>query len=150
LEFWSDPHNADDSFARVRVRNSALPAIEAAIGPGVAQALAKTASLVQADLDYLEGQAQLEIKRIVKVGATAVTIAVQELEGLHPAIGGRVIHHALGIFGGSPSKIHVDEVLQLVLNWHGQKELTLPGVRVVRQGDDLTLKSSKTLRPGAC
>jgi hypothetical protein len=37
-----------------------------------------------------------------------------------------------------------------VHDWHGQGELALPGVRVIRHGDDLTFKSAKTLKPGAC
>jgi tRNA(Ile)-lysidine synthase len=41
-------------------------------------------------------------------------------------------------------------VADLVENWHGQKELTLPGVRVVRTGSQITLKTTKTLKPGAC
>ena len=41
-------------------------------------------------------------------------------------------------------------VADLVENWHGQKELTLPGVRVVRTGSQITLKSTKTLKSGAC
>ena len=42
LRPWDDPHNADPAYARARVRHQALPALEAALGPGVAQALART------------------------------------------------------------------------------------------------------------
>src|SRR5271170_3077572 len=38
LEPWQDPHNADSRYARVRVRHQALPALEAALGPGVPEA----------------------------------------------------------------------------------------------------------------
>ncbi len=41
LEPWQDPHNRDFRFARARVRHQALPALEAALGPGVAEALAR-------------------------------------------------------------------------------------------------------------
>jgi tRNA(Ile)-lysidine synthase len=54
------------------------------------------------------------------------------------------------VFGPTFSKTHIDAVCELVSNWHGQKELTLPGVRVVRQDGVLVFKSSKTLKPGAC
>src|SRR5579862_3041691 len=40
---WQDPHNPDYRFARARVRHQALPALEEALGPGVAEALARTA-----------------------------------------------------------------------------------------------------------
>ena len=35
---WQDPMNDDPAYARVRVRSEALPALEAAVGPGVAEA----------------------------------------------------------------------------------------------------------------
>ena len=51
---WADPHNADRRFARVRVRLDALPALEAALGPGVAEALARTADQLRDDAEVLE------------------------------------------------------------------------------------------------
>ena len=39
---------------------------------------------------------------------------------------------------------------ELVDRWHGQKPLTLPGVRVERTGEKITLKTTKTPKPGAC
>src|SRR5437764_5025138 len=51
---WQDPHNRDDRFARARVRHQAMPALEAALGPGVAEALARTAGQLRADADYLD------------------------------------------------------------------------------------------------
>jgi tRNA(Ile)-lysidine synthase len=41
-------------------------------------------------------------------------------------------------------------VNELIDDWHGQKELTLPGVRVVRKSEQLEMKTTKTLKPGAC
>ncbi|MEN9747331.1 MAG: hypothetical protein RLZZ603_23 [Actinomycetota bacterium] len=150
LTFWVDPHNSDTSFTRVRLRSQVLPMLEAQVGPGVSEALSRTASLVREDLEYLESQADLEFKSITKVAATGITVSAEALAALAPAISSRVVHRCLSVFGDTPSKTHVDQVLELVRNWHGQKELTLPGVRVLRHSDDLTFKSSKTLRPGAC
>src|SRR5215470_1143508 len=41
LPAWADPHNTDPAYTRVRVRHQALPALTAALGPGVAEALAR-------------------------------------------------------------------------------------------------------------
>jgi len=150
LNFWVDPHNSDPGFTRVRVRASAMPALEQAIGAGVVTALGRTADLVRDDLAFLESAAEAAYLATVKSGPTGVTVSAAALEDLQQALRGRVIHRCLAVFGDLPGKTHVDQVLELVLNWHGQKELTLPGVRVVRQGDTITFKSSKTLRPGAC
>src|SRR6266567_4043912 len=43
LEPWADPHNFDPAYARARVRHQAMPALAGALGPGVAEALARTA-----------------------------------------------------------------------------------------------------------
>ena len=48
-----DPHNADPRFARARVRHTVLPMLERELGPGIAEALARTADLARADADAL-------------------------------------------------------------------------------------------------
>ena len=53
---WLDPANDDPAFARVRVRRLAGE-LEKALGPGVAQALARTADLLRDDADALEAAA---------------------------------------------------------------------------------------------
>ncbi|BDZ39553.1 hypothetical protein GCM10025863_21670 [Microbacterium suwonense] len=40
---WDDPHNTEPRFARVRVRERVLPVLESELGPGIAEALARTA-----------------------------------------------------------------------------------------------------------
>ena len=57
---WQDPHNADFRFARARVRHRALPALEEALGPGVAEALARTAAQLRADTECLDDLAFAE------------------------------------------------------------------------------------------
>jgi len=49
LDPWQDPHNHDFRFTRARVRHRLIPALEEALGPGVAEALARTASQLRAD-----------------------------------------------------------------------------------------------------
>src|SRR5580692_2079347 len=60
LEPWQDPHNEDFRFTRARVRHQALPALEAALGPGVAEALARTARQLRADTECLDDLAFAE------------------------------------------------------------------------------------------
>ena len=57
---WQDPHNRDFRFTRARVRHQALPALEAALGPGVAEALARTAAQLRADAECLDDLAFAE------------------------------------------------------------------------------------------
>ncbi|EFC81750.1 hypoxanthine phosphoribosyltransferase [Parafrankia sp. EUN1f] len=54
LPYWEDPTNADPAFARARTRSRVLPVLEAELGPGIAQALARTADLLRADAEALD------------------------------------------------------------------------------------------------
>ena len=67
LRPWDDPHNRDPSYARARVRHQALPALEAALGPGIAEALARTAGQVR-DCEVLD-----DLARPVRAGAAPGT-----------------------------------------------------------------------------
>jgi tRNA(Ile)-lysidine synthase len=69
LSVWDDPHNADPGFTRVRVRRDALPALETALGPGVAAALARTARMLRDDADALDAWAD----RAWRTAATSPT-----------------------------------------------------------------------------
>jgi tRNA(Ile)-lysidine synthase len=150
LEPWIDPQNSEDRFTRVRVRQAVLPMLEIELGPGIAESLARTAELIREDSDYLDELALAAYGKSVKVGATSLVIEVSEIEGLAKPIRNRVILRALEVFGKTFSRVHVLAVADLVENWHGQKELALPGVRVVRTGSQITLKTTKTLKSGAC
>ena len=57
LEPWTDPHNTDAAYARVRVRREVLPVLESALGPGIVEALARTATLAREDADALDAWA---------------------------------------------------------------------------------------------
>ncbi len=54
LQPWDDPHNADPSFQRVRLRREVLPLLEDVLQGGVAEALARTAGLLGDDLAALD------------------------------------------------------------------------------------------------
>lgn len=150
LDPWHDPHNAAEKFTRVRVRKNVMPLLEEELGPGVAKALARTAEQLREDADYLEEVALAEYHSMVALGPTYLQLPVQELAELAQAIRFRVLKHAIEVLGGKPQRVHVLSVNELIENWHGQKELTLPGVRVVRKSEQLELKTTKTLKTGAC
>ncbi|RIQ36748.1 tRNA lysidine(34) synthetase TilS [Jiangella rhizosphaerae] len=65
---WDDPHNEDAAYARARVRHRVLPVLEAELGPGVAEALARTAGLARADADALDAAAADALARLDPAG----------------------------------------------------------------------------------
>lgn len=131
LRPWADPHNADRRFARVRVRLDALPALEAALGPGVAEALARTAGQLRDDAEVLDQIAASERKR----DDTPMSAAC--LAGLPSAVRTRVLRSAAlaaGCPAGALTAAHVARVGELLTDWHGQRGVDLPGgIRAVRR-----------------
>ena len=139
LDVFEDPHNSDLKYSRVRVRNLVLPVMETQLGPGVTQALARSADLLRDDADALDALARFEITRVGD--------DVNLLGALPRAIRTRVIRQ-LAITNGCPSndltRDHVLAVDALLTNWHGQGALNLPGaVSVERRHDRLTFTKDK-------
>ncbi|HSZ39934.1 MAG TPA: tRNA lysidine(34) synthetase TilS [Trebonia sp.] len=130
LDPWQDPHNDDRRFARVRVRLDALPALERALGPGVAEALARTADQLRSDAEVLE---ELSAQRSLD----DVPLSASALGGMPDAVRSRVLRSAAidaGCPPGALTAAHIARVAELVTDWHGQRWVDLPGgVRVLRR-----------------
>ena len=137
LEPWQDPHNRDFRFARARVRHQALPALEAALGPGVAEALVRTASQLRADAECLEDLAFAESAKLRGYGSDPAGLDVGWLRALPAAIRTRVLRDAAIMAGCPPGALtagHVEPIDALVTGWRGQRWVDLPGgVRARRQ-----------------
>jgi tRNA(Ile)-lysidine synthase len=130
LQTWDDPHNVDRSYARVRVRHDVLPVMEEAFGPGVAEALARTARLLREDTETLDALA---------TAAGADGLAVADLAGLPAALRTRVLRRAAidaGAPAGALSEAHVQAVDRLVVDWRGQDGVSLPGGLVAERRCD--------------
>ncbi len=134
LQPWDDPQNADPGYARARVRHQALPALEAALGPGVAEALARTAGQLRADAEVLDGLADAEAARLAEPGQSWPVAGLAELPA---AIRSRVLRSAAlaaGCPAGALGASHVAALDALVTGWHGQRWADLPGgIRALRR-----------------
>jgi tRNA(Ile)-lysidine synthase len=129
LPVWDDPHNGDPAFARVRVRADVLPVLEAALGPGVAAALARTADLARDDADALDQWATRSHAEVVDADGTLDVAALGQLPA---AVRRRVLRLAsleAGIPAGSLAAVHLIAIEALVTDWHGQGPVSLPGAR---------------------
>jgi tRNA(Ile)-lysidine synthetase-like protein len=168
---WEDPHNTDPAYARSRVRHSALPALEKELGPGVSDALARTAALLRADADALDDWARRAYADAIAPSSTVdhgritlsggeksviahdqhgvrpgVRLSVGVLEALPTAIRTRVLRMA-AVAAGSPATeltaAHVVAVDALIGNWRGQRGIDLPGkIRARRRGGVITVAAS--------
>lgn len=138
VEFWSDPHNTDERFARVRVRNH-LADLGEAMGRDVAPALARSATLARIDADYLDGLALgVGVKALAGTDLRADVVAE-----LPDAVRLRVVRDWLAAHGVEPlAMVHLQAVDALVTDWKGQGPVDLPGARVHRSDGVLRLAAA--------
>ncbi len=126
LSPWADPHNVDDRYARVRAR-TVLEVAEAALGPGLSAALARSADLLAADAQALDDWAA---QATADLGAGPWS--VKQLRALPDAVRGRVWRR-LASRAGCPAPdvaaVHVRELDRLLTAWRGQGPVSLPGGR---------------------
>ena len=145
---WQDPHNRDFRFARARVRHQALPALEAALGPGVAEALARTAAQLRVDAECLDDLAFAESGQLRGSASDPAGLEARWLCALPAAIRARVLRDAAIMAGcphGALTAGHVDQIDALVTAWRGQRWVDLPGgVRARRRDGKVWFTSSIT------
>lgn len=132
---WEDPANADPRHSRARVRHTVLPLLEEQLGPGVTEALARSARLLRDDADALDALA-----------AAHESLDVRDLAALPAAVRTRVLRRA-AIAAGAPATDltaeHVRVMDAFVTDWHGQGAVALPGgLAAERRCDTLAFLSS--------
>ena len=144
LTAWSDPQNLDPGYARVRARERVLPVLERELGPGIAQALARTADTLREDAEVLDAivLGLVDGMRVPAESGTALSAAA--LAANPAAVRHRIIRLvAAEEFGVSLERSHTVAIARLVTDWHGQNALDLPGVRVERQGGMLLFSAPR-------
>ena len=158
LDPWLDPTNTDPHGPRRSgVRTRVLPVLADVLGPGVPEALARTAEQLREDVEVLEPLAAELLARAVRHDAaraddgalpadgasgpvstpwpgrsrpTRAQYDVGELAAAPAALRRRALHQALlaaGTAAGSVSREHVLAVDALVMSYRGQGEVALPG-----------------------
>jgi tRNA(Ile)-lysidine synthase len=144
LDPWHDPTNgpgADPAAlpARSRLRHEALPVLEAVLGPGVAEALARTAGQLREDADVLDDLAE-RLRAVASGPDGSLDPAV--LEASPAALRRRALRAAAvaaGVPAGSLTRTHVLAMDALVADWHGQGSVGLPGAYIARRCGRLTV-----------
>jgi tRNA(Ile)-lysidine synthase len=144
LAAWADPHNADPRFARVRVRRELVPVLEETLGPGTAEALARTAEQLREDSDALDHMAEETLEEVVELEEAGLSIGVGVLAANPAALRQRMVRAAVEHeFHVSLSRQQTLEVTRLVTDWHGQGPLALPGLTALRSGGRIHLISTR-------
>lgn len=138
VPIWDDPHNNDERFTRVRIRNL-MPSLDQALGGGLVEALARTADLVREDLAALDALAQPYAAR--------EQVQAEELAGLPAALRTRALRamalHA-GVPAGSLTFDHLTRMAALITSWKGQGGVALPaGLTFGRKSGRLSFSTTR-------
>lgn len=145
---WQDPTNAaaPDGPRRSRVRHQLLPAAERVLGPGVVPALARTAEQLREQADAVD---ELADRLLAEAASRGVPTAGWDADTLAAAVPGvrRAALHAAALRTGCPpgsvTRRHVLALDALLVDWHGQGPVHLPGGMVgVRECGRLVLTDS--------
>ena len=131
---WTDPHNTDPRFRRVRLRTEVLPLLEDVLSGGVAEALARTATQLREDLDLLDAQAHALLAAALRDADAPssdpgnATLDVTALAQAPPALRRRALRRWL-LAAGVPelTDAHLHAADDLIGRWAGQGAVWLPG-----------------------
>lgn len=140
LEVWDDPHNLDDRFSRVRVRERVLPVLETELGPGIAEALARTAEQLREDAAAFDEMIHETIEDIVEHAEAGISVSAAALAANPAALRNRIIRLVVDSeFGASLTRVQTLEVARLATDWAGQGPIDLPGCSAARVGGRIVL-----------
>ena len=135
LDPWTDPHNADPVYTRVRVRERVLPVLEAELGPGVAEALARTAEQLREDAAAFQDMIDETIEDIVEHAEAGISLSAAALAANPAALRNRIVRYVVeSEFGVSLTRTQTLEVARLATDWRGQGPIDLPGCLARRVG----------------
>jgi tRNA(Ile)-lysidine synthase len=135
LDAWTDPHNDEHRFSRVRVRKAVLPVLERELGPGVAEALVRTADILREDSEALDRMVDEIIEEICEPAEAGIAVDARALAVNPAALRNRIIRVvAAGEFGQYLNRAHTLEIARLVTDWRGQGPIDVPGISVRREG----------------
>ncbi|BDZ55421.1 hypothetical protein GCM10025870_24940 [Agromyces marinus] len=147
---WDDPHNADPAYARVRVRERVLPVLEAELGPGIADALARTAEQLREDEQAFADQIDEFIEEVCEPAEAGIAISVAVLAANPAALRQRIIRHVVG------SEFGVSSAAPRPSRWPGSRPTgtgrgrsTCPAASA-RPGPTRTSCSRRPDRPRSC
>ncbi|WP_448266540.1 tRNA lysidine(34) synthetase TilS [Nostoc sp. DSM 114159] len=149
LPIWEDSTNQNLQYARNRIRQELLPYLRDNFNPQVESALAQTAELLQAEVEYLEKAAQQLRDRALGVKHEEDSLTVfplrlnrRELQKAPLALQRRVMRQILQqILTDAPSFEHIEKLTALIIAPNRSQTDPFPGGAIAQvEGDWICFK----------
>jgi tRNA(Ile)-lysidine synthase len=136
LAFVQDSSNLKKDYLRNRIRLELLPALSE-YNPGIKERLLHLAQVLGEDESFLDGLAEEIAKGIVTVDHE-VSISIPSLLSLPAALQARILQHAFARLAarGTLEYPHITNVMALIGEGGGSKQVTLPGGYWARRSYD--------------
>ncbi len=152
LPIWEDSTNQDVKYARNRIRQELIPYLQTNFNPKVESALAQTAELLQAEVEYLEQAAQelretatqlVETRFIASEAGLRLNRRVLQKAPL--ALQRRVMRQILQqVLTDAPSFEHIEKLTALITAPNRSQTDPFPGGAIAQvQGDWIWLRSQQ-------
>ncbi|MEH2190278.1 MAG: tRNA lysidine(34) synthetase TilS [Nostoc sp.] len=150
LPIWEDSTNQDLQYARNRIRQELIPYLRDNFNPKVESALAQTAELLQAEVEYLEKAAQELRDRALGMGYEEDSLTSilplrlnrQVLQKAPLALQRRVMRQVLQqILTDAPSFEHIEKLTALIIAPNRSQTDPFPGGAIAQvEGDWISFK----------
>lgn len=150
LPIWEDSTNQDLQYARNRIRQELLPYLRENFNPQVESALAQTAELLQAEVEYLEKAAQQLRQKALGIGDEEDSLTSllplrlnrRVLQKAPLALQRRVMRQVLQqILTDAPSFEHIEKLTALIIAPNRSQTDPFPGGAIAQvEGDWICLK----------
>lgn len=150
LPIWEDSTNQDLQYARNRIRQELIPYLQKNFNPKVESALAQTAELLQAEVEYLEKAAQQLRERAMGIGdeedfltpLVPLRLNRRVLQKAPLALQRRVMRQVLQqILTDAPSFEHIEKLTALITAPNRSQTDPFPGGAIAQvEGDWIYLK----------
>ena len=128
LRVWEDTTNQDLDYARNRIRQELLPYLRKHFNPQVEQAIAQTAELLRADVDFLESTAAGLYRQALNCSQLPIRLDRYLLKEAPLAVQRRVVRHFLADYlPTTPTYEQIEKVVDLIDAPHRSQTDPFPG-----------------------
>ncbi len=146
--FREDPSNADPRFTRNRIRHEELPRLSSAYNPRLVETLARSASLLRDEEEWMEAETREAFDGLAAVSRDEIRLDKKALSRHPLALRRRLIRLAIERLRGlgNVSHRHIEDVLALAEEGQSGRELHLPELVVELSFDQMRFRLGSTAR----